>query len=635
MQEIQPTPPTTQEGILLAHERGFGFVQTDDGQRHFVPPPLMKTSVTGDHVRFEEATNPRNGELAVSRLELLRRPESFWLGEIVRTAQGKTLFVCDEAMPVALVLPEDFRADSGTVVQVRVPEGAPAQSRVAVTVEHVLGPRNDREFDTQYAKAKWRLEQDWPQEALDQAEQASRLPVAPHGGCQDLRQLPFVTIDGHNTKDFDDAICVQRPWPDGSWHLRVAIADVSRYVAQGSALDLAARKRGTTVYFPDEVVPMLPRVLSNGVCSLNPGEDRYAVVVSMHVGSKGQIGSYTLERAVIRSQARLTYQGVSEFCEGRARVQEMVAADQAAGVEQVLRHLVELHGALAEQRASRGLMDMRHAEPHLHIEEDGSYGLRWEEPTLAHELVEECMLLANRVAAAHLALNGHGTLFRHHAGVSLDKWDDVRTWLAEQGIESEQTPSLVQLRELLARTKDHPAFEQIQWRVRRAFASAVYDVQETSHYSLGFLTYTHFTSPIRRYADLTVHRMLLGEDVLDAPETAQACSILSRNAQLASRYVMDRIKKRNLWKHAAQSCLPGQVAANTRRGIKVVVQPWDTVVFIGAEALQAAGKRWNDTQLLWEGCAIGQSLSVCVQACEQHAAELDIVGSLAEASCTS
>ncbi len=615
-----------QEATLRAHERGFGFAELDTGESHFVPPPLMKPHLSGDRVRIRLGVNPRNGQLAVERMHLVHRPESFWLGELVLAPSGSVGFVPDEPVPPRLKVVDLQGARPGDVVQVRVAEAAPLGTTVDCEVVARLGPRNEREFDTQYAKAKWRLQAAWPEEALREAEKACKQPVQPAERVTDLRAVPFVTIDGQSTKDFDDAIYV-RAHPE-RLELYVAIADVSRYVPAGGALDQQARLRGTSVYFADEVLPMLPKVLSNGMCSLNPGEDRYAVVVKMDINEDGRIEHYHIGRAVMRSHARLTYEGVTDVCLGKASLGEAVAPLHQQAVSAVLSDLTKLHRVMSAQRAQRGLMEQRHPEPRLRILEDGRYGLAWEQPTLAHELVEECMLLANRVAAAHLALNGEATLFRHHQGVDLDKWAETREWLARVGIDAVERPTLAQLRELLCAHKTHALAASIEWRVRRSFASAVYTPQESSHYSLDFLTYTHFTSPIRRYADLMVHRMLLGEEVEDVLAVAEQCSKLSRQANLASRWGMDRIKRRNLWAEHAGQVLPGQVATSSKRGIKVVVQNWDTAVWVADTSLLAANCTWNDQQECWQQESqwldLGVRVSVRLSELKQEAASLEV-----------
>ena len=611
------------EAVLRAHERGFGFAELETGESHFVPPPLMKQHLSADRVRIRLGVNPRNGQVAVEELQLVHRPESFWLGELVQEPSGMLSFVPDEPVMPKLKLRGLKNARPGDVVQVRVAEGAPLGLSIGCDVVANLGPRNEREFDTQYAKAKWRLSQSWSEEALQEARQAATLPVQATSGVQDLRMLPFVTIDGESTKDFDDAVYVTE-----ELELYVAIADVSRYVRTGGALDREARLRGTSVYFADEVVPMLPKELSNGMCSLNPGEDRYAVVVRMRIAEDGRVLHYRIERALIRSHARLTYQGVTDVCLGGASLQDIVGADAQLAVGDVLYNLTRLHQVMSAQRAQRGLMDMRHPEPRLDIQADGSYGLAWEQPTLAHELVEECMLLANRVAAAHLALNGEATLFRHHQGVDLDKWAETREWLVKEGIEAPERPTLAQLRELLGTYKDHAAASSIEWRVRRSFASAVYTPEESSHYSLDFLTYTHFTSPIRRYADLMVHRMLLGEDVEDVVAVAEQCSKLSRQANVASRWGMDRIKRRNLWQQTQGQPLVGQVATCAKRGVKVVVEGWDTVVWVPDASLAQASLQWDDAQECWKQGPTRLDLGVRVRVrpveLKQQAASLEV-----------
>jgi ribonuclease R len=591
------------EGVVSAHPRGFGFVLCDSGEEHFVPPPFMKQFIPGDRVRFQLAVNPRNQQLAADRLQLVDRPESFWLGALVPGRNGSMDFAPDDAVHVRLQLPPDFRAAAADVVQVRVPPNASGTERVRVEVIQNLGPRNEREFDTRYATAKWRLPCDWPNAVADEAAALIDAQASLAPDMEDLRGLPLVTIDGESTRDFDDGICVRAA--EGHFDLWVAIADVSRYVEPGSALDAQARVRGTSVYFPDAVIPMLPEVLSNGLCSLNPNLDRAAVVCQMAVSGSGRISQYRFFRALVRSRARLTYNQVASALDGTLNIGQVLRDDLVAiDVEAVLRDMEALRAALMPRRLQRGLMEYRSREPKLVVAADGSYAIGWDHPTVAHEMVEDCMLLANRAAAAHLALNGMGTLFRHHQGVDLEKWKETRSWLAACGVAAPETPTLEDLRALLDLTKDDERQPVIEWRVRRSFAPAVYDSANSRHYTLGFLAYTHFTSPIRRYADLLVHRLLLGEPVPDLEDKAQECSELSRRANIASRYPWDRLKRRALWAAGQGKVLSGQVVTMSKRGIKVVVADWDTAVFVASERCQQFGLAWDAVRDVWASGAV-------------------------------
>jgi ribonuclease R len=624
-------------GTVRAHPKGFGFVELDDkSDSFFIPPPLMQTLLSGDQISFEAQEGPLPEQTTVSAVELTHRPESFWLGELSGLEGVKLAFTPDDAVNCEMLLPRNTPGKAGDVIQVKVAEGTPAGNSISVTFVANLGPRNDRDFDTRYAIAKYRLPQDWSQEALSEANQIAKSLETPdvHSAI-DLRELPFVTIDGASTKDIDDAICVNQV-SSKEFLLYIGIADVSRFVRQGGALDLEAQARGTSVYFPDKVLPMLPPVLSNGVCSLNPGADRYAFVAELSV-LNGELVRQLFYPAVIRSRAKMTYDGVTSYKEGstelKALLPDSLAAPEVLAVEQSLLGLVNFYKEMGPSRAIRGFHESREAEPVLNIEADGRYGLRWEKPTVAHEMVEECMLLANQAAAKEMENRGGHKLFRHHVGVDPLKWADTREWLEGLGIYAPTDPALPDLKAVLTGSKGASHEESIAWRVRRSLTFAVYSTLSPGHYSLEFEAYTHFTSPIRRYADLTVHRILRGEVPAELEVLAEHCSVASRRADLATRDVMDRVKKRNLWRAAKGSELTGQIAVSNRNGLKVVVGPWETVVLVSQWGnLKAMGLRWDKPSEEWKlglnSLQLGATVRVRPTVLEQSKNSLEVQGVL-------
>lgn len=590
------------QGTVKAHPKGFGFVEDlESGESWFIPAYLMRRLLTGDRVAYEISRSGHSVMPSVSACTLVERPESYWLGEL---RQGQVLsFRPDEPSACSMVIRNGNNVGSpGDVLQVRVAAGTPDRDVIPVDVVANLGPRNDRGFDTQYAKARYRLPSTWSEQALSEATEAATQPISPTAEVADLRGLAFVTIDSESTKDIDDAVFA-RLADDGGVHLYVAIADVSRYVRQGSELDRQARERATSVYFADEVLPMLPGVLSNGVCSLNPGVDRYAVVIEASVAKTGQVTFGRAYRAVIRSRAKLSYNEVSAFIEGQPLKQGIDAQSELDAVQSSLHAMHGLHAQNKALRELRGLAEQRDLEPSLVLEEDGAYGLKWSSPTLAHEMVEECMLLANQAAAAQLLASGSGAgMFRHHKGVNPEKWEANKQWFDEHGLSAPQEPTLPGMRELLATAgQEGPLAPSVLWRLRRSMATAEYtaDPRRASHFSLGFERYTHFTSPIRRYADLTVHRLLLGESVEGLEELAQHCTLAARRADLATRDVMDRIKKRVLVRQAMRQSMSGQVVSSSRHGLRVSVDAWGTSVLVPGGSCKRAGFSWNPLLEAW------------------------------------
>jgi ribonuclease R len=593
----------TLKGIISAHPRGFGFVRCEDGQEHFVPPPQMKWLIPGDTVAFTLTTNPRNQQLSAVVLEVLERPETFWLGQVVRSGPSVTLQT-DDAVHTVLRVRGGAGVDARDVVQVRVPAGAGVGSTsVDVDIVENLGPRNDRDFDVRYAVAKWRLPTDFPSETLAELQDLEEptLQGAQSEGLKDLTSLPLVTIDGDSTKDFDDAVALEDQ--GHTWVLHVAIADVSRYVKPGSALDTEAKRRATSVYLSDRTLPMLPKELSNGLCSLNPGQLRHALVCSLTYSKLGRLEGYAFARALIRSAARLTYQQVAD---------DALPEGTPAEVSAMLSRLWSWYETQAPLRAKRGLMEGHGAEPKLKIEEDGSYGVEWVSILRSNELVEECMLAANRAAAAHLTLKGEGMLFRHQEGLDPEKWAETRAWLESHNISAPDVPTLRELRAVLS-SELGELREQATFRIRRCMTPAVYDGAMSSHFSLDFHAYTHFTSPIRRYADLLVHRLLLGEPVVADSEATEHISARAKRAKQASRFPWERLKRRLVWR-SGEHLHDAQVIGQTARGFKAAVLCWEVLIAVDAEGLEQAGWTWNAVAEQWQSDAgtlsVGQTVRV-------------------------
>jgi len=350
----------------------------------------------------------------------------------------------------------------------------------------------------------------WPEAAKREAERlGGRVKPGETARRVDLRELPLVTIDGEDAKDFDDAVHARRE-PSGQWTLFVAIADVSHYVTPGSALDLEARGRGTSAYFPDFVIPMLPEALSNGLCSLKPGVERLAIACEMRFAADGAMLDYRFHEAVIHSRARLTYSGVAG--------QLAAAGEPGGGTPQVpaalagnLADLHELFGILHRRRAGLGAIEFETVETRIVL--NGSGAVREIVPVErndAHRLIEECMLCANVAAARLLRRSGLPALYRVHQPPDAEKLADLREYLRGLGLSlgGGDQPQPADYRRLLGKIRGRPEREVLQTLLIRSMSQAVYQPENIGHFALGFPCYTHFTSPIRRYPDLLVHRAL-------------------------------------------------------------------------------------------------------------------------------
>lgn len=584
-----------QTGTISAHPKGFGFVTTEDRTQAFVPPPQMATLIAGDEVEFTVVTSPKDGKEAAEIVRLLSRPASYWLGSLVQQSRG-LVFVPDEGLNPGVDLQlGNIPAQPGDTIQVLIATDTPLSTRVKAQAVQTLGKRGRPGFDTDYAIAKWLIPTRFEAASLAQAD-AFPATAELESGRRDLRDLPLVTIDGESTRDFDDAVYAEPH--DGGYRLVVAIADVAHYVTAGSALDGDASTRGNSVYFPERVIPMLPERLSNDLCSLNPGVDRYAMVCDMQIDNSGDLGAYQFYPAVMRSQARLTYTQVTAALGGEASVD--------AALLPMLESLHDLHLVLRQRRQQAGMLEFHGKEPSLVVKDDQIVDIEWHETTVAHHLVEECMLAANRSAADFLKQNGVSPLYRHHAAPEGEDWDESKARLRTMGFEVADQATLAQMSDILRQSRTLANAGIIEEQLRRALKPASYDTERSSHFSLGFDAYTHFTSPIRRYPDLLVHRaikaILAGATVpvFDNQAMALCCGELSRRADRATRFVWNLIKRRHLAKFLG-SVQPAKFILGNKRGARVVLLDFDCGAWLPATALEGKGYQWDEQQGAWQG----------------------------------
>jgi ribonuclease R len=378
----------------------------------------------------------------------------------------------------------------------------------------------------------------------------SEIPAAAIEGREDLRDLGLVTIDGEDARDFDDAVWCERA--SGGWRLIVAIADVGHYVRPGTPLDREARERGTSVYFPNRVLPMLPEALSNGLCSLVPHVDRLALCCELRVRDDGRITRSRFFAAVMRSAARLTYRDVGAFL-------ERPDAKHDSRLEGLRERLLALHGvyrSLTRARAGRGALELDTPELKLKFDADGRIAALVEQTRNdAHRLIEECMIAANVAAARFLDRHRVPTLYRVHGLPELDRLETLRQFLREFGLwlPPPEDVKPEHLRELLATLGDRPDANLISTAIIRSMPQAVYQPGNIGHFGLALDHYAHFTSPIRRYPDLVVHRgvrsVLDQRDAQEIVETqgplpvlGQDCSFRERRADEATRAAVAWLK---------------------------------------------------------------------------------------------
>src|SRR5512134_1022034 len=527
-------------GRIEGHRDGHGFLAPDDGGPWvFLPPGEMRQVLHGDRAAVRVAGQDPRGRPLGSIVEVLERAKRRIVGRL--HAEHGVLFVAPEDRRIAqdiLVPPADTgRAKAGQVVSVELVAHPSKQAKPVGRVVEVLGNYTDPGMEIEIALRKF----DLPHAFSRRAEaQARALPDAVREddakGRRDLRDLHFVTIDGETAKDFDDAVYAVREGK--GFRLWVAIADVSHYVRHGDALDQDARERGTSVYFPRRVIPMLPEKLSNGLCSLNPQVHRLAMVCEMALTAAGTVARYEFYPALFRSHARLTYTEVwAKLAAGKANA-----------------HLATLHEAfkaLYAARSQRGAIDFETVETRMEFDAHGKIRRIVAEPRNdAHRLIEECMLAANVCAGQFLAARGQPALYRVHDVPAEDKVSALREFLAELGLalSGGDKPRPKDYAQLIERIKGRPDFALLQTILLRSMKQAVYTPENVGHFGLAFDAYVHFTSPIRRYPDLLVHRAIKAALAsrryaeVDWDELGRHCSETERRADDASRDVENWLK---------------------------------------------------------------------------------------------
>ncbi len=527
-------------GRIEGHPDGHGFLEPDDGgARVFLPPAEMREVIHGDRAAVRVSGRDSRGRAQGTIVEVLERGHRRIVGRL--HAGHGVLFLVPEDRRIAhdIVVPpaEVGRAKAGQVVTVDLIAQPSRHAQPIGRVAEVLGHYADPGMEIEIAVRKFELPHQFSKRALAAAH---ALPDEVRSedlhGRKDLRELHFVTIDGETARDFDDAVFCRREGK--GFRLWVAIADVSHYVRHGDALDVEARERGTSVYFPRRVIPMLPEKLSNGLCSLNPQADRLAMACEMEITPTGEVSGYKFYPAVIRSHARLTY------TEAWERLSSKTAKEHLA-------ILYDVFKVLLGQRERRGAIDFETVETRMVFDARDKIEKIVPEPRNdAHRLIEECMLAANVCAGNFVAEHAHPVLYRVHDVPSAEKVSALRAFLAELGLQlpGGEIPRPADYAQLLQRIRKRPDFALLQTILLRSLKQAVYSPNNAGHFGLAFDAYVHFTSPIRRYPDLLVHRAIkaiLARKRYDGVEweaLGRHCSETERRADDASRDVENWLK---------------------------------------------------------------------------------------------
>jgi ribonuclease R len=546
-------PGTIVEGTVSANRAGYGFLRVErTGESVFLPPPQMRGVMHGDRLRVKVSRDASDRWSGTVEQVLSRGVEAF-LGTV--EVQGRSAWVnaADRRLQLrcAVALQDLHGARHGDWVIARITRHAGSASVAEARIEKRLDPDRPVELATESAIARFDLPHEFPAAALREAQSyGDRVDPLEAAARVDLCELPLVTIDGDDARDFDDAVYAEPH--AGGFRLIVAIADVSHYVRPGSALDTEAQQRGTSVYFPTRVLPMLPTALSDHLCSLAPNVDRLCFAADMIVSKSGALKSARFYPAVMRSAARLTYTLANQaLFEGRP-----AARAQLGPLAERLMVLVDVYRALYRARGRRGALDFDAAEAEFVI--DGGEHVRAIELRVrndAHRLIEECMILANVAVAEELERSHTPTLYRVHGVPEDEKLERLASTLRSLGIDA-RIPKTVTTRDLQAiarRVSDLSERTFVESLVVRAMPQAMYQPTNIGHFGLALGHYAHFTSPIRRYPDLIVHRTL--KALIKAPggsgrryaaselgALGESTSRLEKRADEADRYVSGFLK---------------------------------------------------------------------------------------------
>ncbi|WP_212628995.1 ribonuclease R [Pseudomonas sp. KB-10] len=510
-------------GRISGHRDGFGFLVPDDGSDDlFLSPAQMRLVFDRDRALVRVAGFDRRGRREGGIVEVIERAHESIVGRYYEE-NGIGFVVADNPKIQQEVLVTPGRtagARVGQFVEIKITHWPTQRFQPQGDIVEVIGNYMAPGMEIDVALRSYDIPHVWPEGVIKEARKLK--PEVEEKDKEkriDLRHLPFVTIDGEDARDFDDAVYCEKNssrWKlfSGGWKLYVAIADVSHYVKVGSALDAEAVERGNSVYFPERVVPMLPEELSNGLCSLNPHVDRLAMVCEMTMSKSGQMVDYKFYEAVIHSHARLTYNKVSLMLEDPKSSEGKSLRSEYKEVLPHLSQLYALYQVLVAARHERGAIDFETQETRIIFGTDRKIDeIRPTQRNDAHKLIEECMLAANVATARFMQDHEIPSLYRVHDGPPLERLEKLKAFLGELGLslqrgKSKDGPSPKDYQRLLESIRERPDYHLIQTVMLRSLSQAVYSAQNEGHFGLNYEAYTHFTSPIRRYPDLLVHRAI-------------------------------------------------------------------------------------------------------------------------------
>ena len=596
-------------GIYQATSRGFGFVTPEDGKSReddwFIPPRSDGGAWHGDRVRIQLLEEEGEGRRRSARVSaVMERANKTVTGVLSRHNRELWLQPDNDRLPGPIqVLTKRRNVRAGDRAAVAMTSFGSAKLPPMGTLREVFGPAGERESAVAAILYQNGISRDFPDAVLAEAQAAPR-EVEPSAlaGRLDLRDRTIITIDGASSKDLDDAVSLEKDGR-GRWVLGVHIADVSHYVTQGSALDLEAWERGTSVYFADQVVPMLPKELSNGICSLNPRVDRLALSCIMTLTPEGEVVEHTIAKSVIRTTERMTY----EDCNVLLSHGDPALAERYQDILPMLEDMAALSKVLEGLRRRRGALELDTEESYVICDDTGApVDVAVHSQGVSEALIESFMLAANECVAQHLNKLDKPCVYRVHEKPSPDKAEALRTMVAPLGydLKGADGPSL---QKLLDASRGKPEEAAVSMMVLRALMKARYDGENLGHFGLGAKYYCHFTSPIRRYPDLMVHRILTalldgkltGQREKKLAAAVQKAAVQSSQREIAAQTAEREIEKRYMAEfmhgHLGET-FTGVVSGVTRFGLFVML-PSGVEGLLPVEALPGQGWQYDESRL--------------------------------------
>lgn len=648
-----PAKESVLTGKVIGHRDGYGFFAPDSGGKDFyISSHEMQRVVHGDIVEgILLDRSDRKGRKEIRILDVVEPRKAGIVGRFF-VEHNISFVVPDDArikQDIMINPKQKLGARHGQMVVVELIQRPTKRSNAVGKIVEVLGDHMAPGMEIEIALREHDLPHQFSPEVMEEiASLADEVDDEAKKGRVDLRELPLVTIDGEDARDFDDAVYCE-PKKSGGWRLWVAIADVSYYVRPETALDDEAIARGNSVYFPSQVIPMLPEKLSNGLCSLNPDVDRLCMVCEMTVSASGNLSGSKFYPAVMRSHARFTYTKVAAILGTNDQEADAELRSQYSALVPDLENLNNLYHALADARIKRGAIAFETEESRFIFNADKK--IETIEPLIrndAHKIIEECMILANVATAKFVEKHEMPGLFRVHDKPSEDKYNNFISYLAELGIEmpKKEQPDPADYGHILERVADRPDQELIQTMLLRSMRQAVYQSENLGHFGLALASYSHFTSPIRRYPDLVIHRVI--KSVLEAQENSRAndgcysyspeavvelgehCSMTERRADDATRDVSDWLKCEFMQDHVGDT-FQGVISTVTNFGMFVRLSSLHIEGLIHITSLGRDYYHFDDVRMCLTGeqsgakYHVGDLLEVKVAAVNLDEKKIDLV----------